>query len=203
MILEDRYKIHERIMDIKIQIDDKKIVAPLTQKTNNLNDTNLSYPQILKPLNADGKSYSHNLKILYQSIDQILNEPIIKQQYYDHSPYIYKIYIVGDRIYQEFYISATYKLNKSDNHTNLIDISRNNANQPLCDQIKIPPLLLDELIREIKHRFQVSLLGIDLIYNQNTYYIIDINYFPSYSRIPNLTDQFHHYFEWTTRQHQK
>ena len=169
------------------------------------NDIDLNYfkfPIISKSIIADGCESAHQCYFIYNKggLSQC-KYPCIIQQYYNHDGYVYKIYIIGNNIYQKIHPSATPTSSCYDKSIEFIqhltsnDIYNNNI---VNNIITFPSMnLLKKLVQKLKEIFKLSLFGVDLIYNLNEkiYYIIDINYFPSYSGFPELQETFLSFFD--------
>jgi inositol-1,3,4-trisphosphate 5/6-kinase/inositol-tetrakisphosphate 1-kinase len=175
MKLTDRREIHESLKDVHIEMNDvthNKMIYPETLYCPSYHSSEkLIFPLIYKPILADGCPLAHNCSVI-NNIKELTNlkYPCMLQKYHNHNGFVYKIYVIGDKIYREIRPSSLHINDKLDN----IVYSSNE--------------LLSQLIQKIKEIFNISLFGIDLIYDDNDkiYYIIDINYFPSYSGVPNL-----------------
>lgn len=195
LLLFYRNTMYDLIKNLYISDNNITITDPHSIKYTSISDfkkDDFIFPIIYKPLIADGSIKSHKCYIIH-NIDglSLCEYPGIFQQYYKHDGYVYKIYIIGDTIYQEIRPSISSNI---DNINNLsIESLSRKTKQIISNKITyVSNNILNILIKELKYRLKLSLFGFDLLYDNeiNNYYLIDINYFPSYSGFPNLNDTF-------------
>ncbi|KAL8130995.1 hypothetical protein AgCh_007063 [Apium graveolens] len=64
----------------------------------------------------------------------------------------------------------------------------------LVENMELPPqLLLERLAQELRHRLGLHLFNLDIIRERGSkdrFYVIDINYFPGYGKVPDYEHMF-------------
>ncbi|XP_066387116.1 inositol-tetrakisphosphate 1-kinase 1-like isoform X5 [Miscanthus floridulus] len=160
-------------------------------------DLNLSNGYVAKPLVADGTSKSHELSLAYVEASlPLLDPPLVLQEFVNHGGILFKVYIVGETIQVVRRLSLpdvnTYDLGNNDGIFGFprVSCATNNAEDADVDPCiaELPPKpLLEKLGRELRRRLGLRLFNIDMIREQgrkDRYYVIDINYFPGYGKMP-------------------
>jgi inositol 1,3,4-trisphosphate 5/6-kinase len=155
-------------------IDMQLVISYILEKT-------ISLPVIIKPIDAE----SHTMKIITHIDDIQLFEyinPIIFQEYINHDKQLYKAYVLNNEIFIFKRIS-------------LPNIIQNKYNPPIEFNTQSLPLSIntDEIINPqiqkighiIQDKIKLSIFGFDVIINSknNTYLVIDVNYFPSFKEL--------------------
>ncbi|KAG8070648.1 hypothetical protein GUJ93_ZPchr0006g41358 [Zizania palustris] len=166
----------------------------------------LRFPLIAKPLAVDGSAESHEMRLVYRR-DGLrgLRAPLVLQEFVNHGGVLYKIYVLGDRA------TCVRRGSLPDVPQNrLLDVDTepsvpfaNISNQPLPDAANgadMPPAsFVDEVSRGLRQALGLHLFNFDMIreseeHGCGQYFIIDINYFPGYAKMPGyesaLTDFF-------------
>ncbi|XP_066387123.1 inositol-tetrakisphosphate 1-kinase 1-like isoform X6 [Miscanthus floridulus] len=157
----------------------------------------LTLPLVAKPLVADGTSKSHELSLAYVEASlPLLDPPLVLQEFVNHGGILFKVYIVGETIQVVRRLSLpdvnTYDLGNNDGIFGFprVSCATNNAEDADVDPCiaELPPKpLLEKLGRELRRRLGLRLFNIDMIREQgrkDRYYVIDINYFPGYGKMP-------------------
>ena len=173
-----------------------------------LTKNKICFPLIIKHFMAAslGKE-AHEMSIIFGEKGLFdIKTPCFVQQFHNHSGYMLKIYTVGDKYYickrpsiknltagefptVYFNSSSISKRGKwSPLHNSICQ------NSPNVELINNDPSLMEndvvvELLKRLKHEFEFTLLGIDIIVDEETgdYGVIDVNYFPGYD---GVRDQF-------------
>ncbi|KAK9822125.1 hypothetical protein WJX74_009476 [Apatococcus lobatus] len=152
----------------------------------------LRMPCILKPMLACGPKWSHDLAIVFD-IRALSNAkvrtPALLQEYIDHSSVLHKVYVAGSQVgvsAQPSWPDAAimqHQLSPSDHQM----MSFNSLASPLRDYpvpaAGVPMHLVHQAVDFLRSATHLSLFGFDMVVQNNTgrIYIVDINYFPSYT----------------------
>ncbi|KAJ3674066.1 hypothetical protein LUZ60_006058 [Juncus effusus] len=163
----------------------------------------LAFPIVAKPLVVDGTAKSHELSLAYdQSSLSKLDPPLVLQEFVNHGGVVFKIYIVGEsiKVVRRFSLPDVnrYELNRTGSRTGTEGVFRfprvscaaANADEADLDPrvAELPPnSLLESLSKELRRRLGLRLFNIDMIRehgNRDQFYVIDINYFPGYGKMP-------------------
>lgn len=163
----------------------------------------LRFPIIAKPLVAEGATDAHAMSVAFnpENLSKI-EPPVVLQEFINHGGVMFKVYVVGDYSHCVFRKSLPDIVlgDQVDSGRELLSFSRisNTASSdPAMEtQVKLPPLsFISSLASSLRKRLGLHLFNFDLIRdsgNKNHYYIIDINYFPGYAKMPDyervLTD---------------
>ncbi|CAN6299951.1 unnamed protein product [Urochloa humidicola] len=157
----------------------------------------LTLPLVAKPLVVDGTSKSHELSLAYLEASlPLLDPPLVLQEFVNHGGILFKVYIVGEtiRVARRFSLPDvnTYDLGNNDGIFRFprVSCATNNAEDADVDPCiaELPPKpLLEKLGKELRRRLGLRLFNIDMIREhgrKDRYYVIDINYFPGYGKMP-------------------
>ncbi|XWS63030.1 hypothetical protein CRYUN_Cryun06bG0061700 [Craigia yunnanensis] len=163
----------------------------------------LKFPLVAKPLVVDGSPKSHELFLAYDQFSlSELEPPLILQEFVNHGGVLFKIYIVGDaiKVVRRFSLPNVSKreLAKVAGISPFPRVSSAAASAEDADLdpdiAELPPRpLLERLAKELRHRLGLRLFNIDMIREHGTrdiFYVIDINYFPGYGKMPDYEDIF-------------
>lgn len=156
----------------------------------------LKLPLVAKPLVVDGTAKSHALSLAYDQFSlSELDPPLVLQEFVNHGGVLFKVYIVGDTVK----VVRRFSLPDVDESESLgygvIPFPRVSCAAASADDADLdphvgelpPPLLLDKLATELRRRLGLRLFNLDIIREHGTkdhYYVIDINYFPGYGKMP-------------------
>ncbi|XP_010266775.1 PREDICTED: inositol-tetrakisphosphate 1-kinase 3 [Nelumbo nucifera] len=157
----------------------------------------LMLPLVAKPLVVDGSAKSHELSLAYDQFSlSKLEPPLVLQEFVNHGGVLFKVYIVGEtiKVVRRFSLPDVNKCELLHNagvfqfpRVSCAAASADNANlDPGVAELP-PQLLLERLARELRHRLGLHLFNIDIIREHGTrdsFYVIDINYFPGYGKMP-------------------
>ncbi|KEH27333.1 putative phosphotransferase with an alcohol group as acceptor [Medicago truncatula] len=163
----------------------------------------MKLPLVAKPLVVDGSAKSHELCIAYDELSLLkLEPPLVLQEFVNHGGLLFKIYIVGETIK----VVRRFSLPNVGKHE-LLDVDglfrfpRVSCAAASADEADLDPNiaehppkpLLERLARDLRRRLGLHLFNIDMIREHGTkdvFYVIDINYFPGYGKMPEYEQIF-------------
>ncbi|XP_042007691.1 inositol-tetrakisphosphate 1-kinase 3-like [Salvia splendens] len=153
----------------------------------------LRLPIVAKPLVAK----SHELSLAYDEFSlQKLEPPLVLQEFINHGGVLFKVYIVGEaiKVVRRYSLPdvSKYELSKCTGvyHFPRVSCAAASADEADLDPrvAELPPRpLLERLAKELRRRLGLRLFNLDIIREHGTrdnYYVIDINYFPGYGKMP-------------------
>lgn len=157
----------------------------------------LKLPLVAKPLFVDGSAKSHELFLAYDNVSlSKLEPPLVLQEFVNHGGVMFKVYVVGDaiKVIRRFSLPDVCKRELS-KHTGVFQFPRVSGASASADEAdldpgvaELPPRpLLERLVGELRSRMGLRLFNIDMIREHGTrdlFYVIDINYFPGYGKMP-------------------
>ncbi|XP_011088035.1 inositol-tetrakisphosphate 1-kinase 3 isoform X1 [Sesamum indicum] len=163
----------------------------------------LRVPLVVKPLVVDGSAKSHELFLAYDHFSlSELETPMVLQEFVNHGGVLFKVFIVGEsiKVVRRFSLPDVTncdltKISGVFRFPRVSSAAASADNVDLDPSIAVilitaeppPPPLLEVLARELHHRLGLRLFNIDVIRKNGTkdmYYVIDINYFPGYGKMP-------------------
>ncbi|PON72589.1 Inositol-tetrakisphosphate 1-kinase [Trema orientale] len=157
----------------------------------------LTLPIVAKPLVADGSAKSHELSLAYDRYSlQKLEPPLVLQEFVNHGGVLFKVYIVGEaiKVVRRFSLPDVTKreLSRTAGVYRFPRVSCAAASADDADLdpgvAELPPRpLLERLAKELRRRLGLRLFNLDIIREHGTrdqFYVIDINYFPGYGKMP-------------------
>ncbi|XP_073149076.1 inositol-tetrakisphosphate 1-kinase 4-like isoform X3 [Henckelia pumila] len=157
----------------------------------------LRLPLVVKPLFVDGSAKSHELFLAYDQLSPSeLEPPMVLQEFINHGGVLFKVYVVGEsvKVVRRFSLPDITKcdLPKISGVFRFPRVSCAAASADEADLdpavAELPPRpLLEGLARELRNRLGLRLFNVDMIRQKGTkdlYYVIDINYFPGYGKMP-------------------
>jgi inositol-1,3,4-trisphosphate 5/6-kinase / inositol-tetrakisphosphate 1-kinase len=168
----------------------------------------VSFPVMVKTSIACGAGATHLMEVVSseESLGHILsdaqeNGSFIIQEYVDHGGLVFKVYVVGEKVF-------TYERQSSrdlrGNDFGAISFNSQHAFpealQPSHDQLKgegwgPSQKLMEELSVILRRALDLDLFGFDVIHStlDDKFYIIDVNYLPTYRGIPNIYEYLYEY----------
>ncbi|KAF1893545.1 hypothetical protein Lal_00002035 [Lupinus albus] len=162
-----------------------------------VNRAGLTLPLVAKPLVADGSAKSHELSLAYEQYSLLkLEPPLVLQEFVNHGGVLFKVYIVGDaiKVVRRFSLPDVSKWELSEDaglyHFPRVSCAAASADDADLDPnvAELPPRpLLEKLAKELRWRLGLRLFNLDIIRECGTrdhFYVIDINYFPGYGKMP-------------------
>ncbi|KAK1324195.1 Inositol-tetrakisphosphate 1-kinase 2 [Acorus calamus] len=157
----------------------------------------LMLPLVAKPLVVDGSAKSHELSLAYDQLSlSLLEPPLVLQEFVNHGGVLFKVYIVGEaiKVVRRFSLPDVNKRELLNNagvfqfpRVSSAAASADDADLDPCIAELPPRPLLEKLARELRRRLGLHLFNIDMIREHGTrdrFYVIDINYFPGYGKMP-------------------
>ncbi|BAT78387.1 Inositol-tetrakisphosphate 1-kinase [Vigna angularis] len=162
-----------------------------------VNQAGLTLPLVAKPLVADGSAKSHELSLAYEKFSlQKLEPPLVLQEFVNHGGVLFKVYIVGDaiKVVRRFSLPDVSKWEHSKD-AGIYNFPRVSCAAASADDADLDPTvaelpprpLLEKLAKELRWRLGLRLFNLDIIREYGTrdhFYVIDINYFPGYGKMP-------------------
>jgi inositol-1,3,4-trisphosphate 5/6-kinase/inositol-tetrakisphosphate 1-kinase len=168
--------------------------AALADPGEMLTAAGLRFPLIAKPLAVDGSAASHAMSLVYRREGlRGLQPPVMLQEFVNHGGVLFKVYVMGD--------GATCVRRRSlpdvrDEHLLLADDL-----VPFANVSSLPPPedagdadtttmspaagFVEEVARGLRRALGLHLFNFDMIRGESgRYYLIDINYFPGYAKMP-------------------
>ncbi|GAB4853401.1 Inositol-tetrakisphosphate 1-kinase 4 [Ancistrocladus abbreviatus] len=158
----------------------------------------LKLPLVAKPLFVDGSSKSHELFLAYdKSSLSNLEPPLVLQEFVNHGGVMFKVYVIGEtiKVVRRFSLPDVCKRELS-KHGGVFQFPRVSCAAASADNVDLDPVvaelppqpLLERLVKELHHRLGLQLFNVDMIREHGTrdlFYVIDINYFPGYGKMPD------------------
>ncbi|XP_024026611.1 inositol-tetrakisphosphate 1-kinase 3 isoform X1 [Morus notabilis] len=157
----------------------------------------LTLPLVAKPLVADGSAKSHELSLAFDRYSlQKLEPPLVLQEFVNHGGVLFKVYIIGEaiKVLRRFSLPDVSKreLSKTAGVYRFPRVSCAAASADDADLepdvAELPPRpLLERLAKDLRRRLGLRLFNLDIIREHGTrdqFYVIDINYFPGYGKMP-------------------
>ncbi|XP_020257918.1 inositol-tetrakisphosphate 1-kinase 3-like isoform X1 [Asparagus officinalis] len=166
-------------------------------------DAGLALPLVVKPLVVDGSARSHELSLAYDPFSlSKLEPPLVLQEFVNHGGVLFKVYIIGEaiRVVRRFSLPDVSKHELLSN-AGVFKFPRVSCAAASADEADLDPAvaelppepLLERLARELRRRLGLRLFNIDIIREhgtRNRFYVIDINYFPGYGKVPGYEQVF-------------
>ncbi|KAH6764949.1 Inositol 1 [Perilla frutescens var. hirtella] len=160
---------------------------------DSVNMAGLRLPLVAKPLFAK----SHELSLAYDELSlQKLEPPLVLQEFINHGGVLFKVYIVGEaiKVVRRFSLPDVSRRELKKN-AGVYRFPRVSCAAASADEADLDPHiaehpprpLLERLARELRSRLGLRLFNLDIIREHGTkdrYYVIDINYFPGYGKVP-------------------
>ncbi|PON86829.1 Inositol-tetrakisphosphate 1-kinase [Trema orientale] len=158
----------------------------------------LSLPLVAKPLLVDGTAKSHELFLAYDQFSlPELEPPLVLQEFVNHGGVLFKIYVVGEsiKVVRRFSLPDVTKCELAE-VAGLFRFPRVSCAAATADDADLDPSiaelpprpLLERLAKELRRRLGLELFNIDMIRQLGTkdvFFVIDINYFPGYGKMPD------------------
>ncbi|KAI5055782.1 hypothetical protein GOP47_0029303 [Adiantum capillus-veneris] len=163
---------------------------------------NLRFPLVVKPLWIDGTAKSHALSLAFdESGLSNLMTPLVLQEFVNHGGVMFKVYVVGHLIKVVHRPSLLDICGDEARETGVMAFPRVSSAAALAaesdlnfDAIDYPPEeMLLSLAKKLRLKLDLNLFNLDMIRdgrNGNQYYVIDINYFPGFGKVPDYETVF-------------
>jgi len=184
-------------------------------------ESGLVFPLVCKTVAACGKSETHHMAIVF-NVDQLYSvvngnnvennhqvlSPLIAQQFINHNSTLYKVYVLGERVFYQvkpslknFDLSINQSIITFDSQkpfeTTISDhaIMESNLQEVNYDATEGNDKVFKQVGDQLRKALDVSLFGFDLIrdcdQNEDSkvapYCVVDVNYFPTYKGISRET----------------
>ncbi|KAL1215829.1 Inositol-tetrakisphosphate 1-kinase 2 [Cardamine amara subsp. amara] len=171
-------------------------------------EAGLKFPLVAKPLWIDGTAKSHQLFLAYdrRSLAE-LDPPLVLQEFVNHGGVLFKVFVVGDviKVMRRFSLPNVSNCEKAKvdgvfqfPRVSSAAASADNADLDPCVAELPPKPFLEALVKELRSLLGLRLFNIDMIRehgSKNTFYVIDINYFPGYGKMPEYEQVFVDFFQ--------
>ncbi|KAK8945715.1 Inositol-tetrakisphosphate 1-kinase 1 [Platanthera guangdongensis] len=160
----------------------------------------LRFPVIAKPLVADGSAKSHKMSLVYNRDGLLkLKPPLVLQEFVNHGGVIFKVYVVGDYVkcvkrksLPDVYLEKLDSTAGSLSFSQVSNITQDRFHEEYYEGIQLeaempPASLLTDIARGLREVMRLHLFNFDIIRDSksgNHYFVIDINYFPGYAKMP-------------------
>ncbi|CAJ2630378.1 unnamed protein product [Trifolium pratense] len=211
--LHNRQSMLQDVVDLNLSDCNGKVGIPrqlvITKDKNpstipyEVNKAGLKLPLVAKPLVVDGSAKSHELFLAYDEFSlSELEPPLVLQEFVNHGGLLFKIYIVGDsiKVVRRFSLPNISKRELS-KVSGVYRFPRVSCAAASADDADLDPSiaehpprpLLERLAKELRHRLGLRLFNVDMIREYGTkdvFYVIDINYFPGFGKMPDYEHVF-------------
>ncbi|XP_054787690.1 inositol-tetrakisphosphate 1-kinase 4-like isoform X2 [Prosopis cineraria] len=209
--LENRQSMQQVVADLNLSDCNGKVGIPrhlvITKDRSSIPyeiaKAGMKLPLVVKPLVVDGSAKSHELFLAYDEFSlSSLDPPLILQEFVNHGGLLFKIYIIGETIK----VVRRFSLPNINKHelskvAGVIQFPRVSSAAASADGADLDPNiaefppkpLMERLARELRHRLGLRLFNMDMIREhgtKDTFYVIDINYFPGYGKLPDYENTF-------------
>ncbi|CAL0320001.1 unnamed protein product [Lupinus luteus] len=166
----------------------------------------LRFPIIAKPLFSDGTASSHELCLIFDreglrtlNNQNNNNSGIVLQEFVNHGGVVFKVYVAGEHVrcvkrkslldISEGKLRTLKGLVKFSQISNSrVEERSENRTENVIEKAEMPPEeLVMELGRGLREAMGLNLFNVDVIRDANDYnkyLVIDINYFPGYTKLP-------------------
>ncbi|KAI5081426.1 hypothetical protein GOP47_0004609 [Adiantum capillus-veneris] len=158
----------------------------------------LHFPVIAKPLLVDGSAKSHAMSLAFNPHSLAkLKPPLVLQEFINHGGVIFKVYVAGGHV-QCVRRKSLPDVSQNDvkdvrEPLSFCQISNtsssDSSDDPELQDVELPPPgFISKVASGLKKALVLRLFNFDIIRDVNAanrYYIIDINYFPGYAKMPD------------------
>ncbi|KAK7350624.1 hypothetical protein VNO77_09446 [Canavalia gladiata] len=157
----------------------------------------LRFPVIAKPLLVDGTARSHELRLVFDREGlETLHAPVVLQEFVNHGGVVFKVYVAGEHVTCVKRRSLpditdekakTLKGTVPFSQISSLTVEDGDGVNDI-DRVETPPEgLVTDLGRALREAMGLNLFNVDVIRDAkdyDRYLIIDVNYFPGYSKLP-------------------
>ncbi|KAE9608514.1 hypothetical protein Lal_00020810 [Lupinus albus] len=208
--LHNRVSMLESMTHLEISLGNYTVGVPkqvMVDDNNAMEEIGLSlrFPIIAKPLLADGTASSHELCLIFdrEGLRTLNNQnndsPVVLQEFVNHGGVVFKVYVAGEHVrcvkrkslpdILEGELRTSRGLVKFSQIWNSTLVERSkNVTENIIEKAEMPPEeLVKELGRGLRETMGLNLFNVDVIRDgkdYNKYLVIDINYFPGYTKLP-------------------
>ncbi|OIV96963.1 hypothetical protein TanjilG_00545 [Lupinus angustifolius] len=208
--LHNRVSMLEPMTHLQISLGNYTVGVPkqLVVDDNNAMEEmgfSLRFPIIAKPLFVDGTASSHELCLIFDREglrtlnNQNNNSRIVLQEFVNHGGVVFKVYVAGEHVRcvkrrslldisegKLRTLKGLVKFSQISNST--VEERSENMTEIVTEKAEVPPEeLVMELGRGLREAMGLNLFNVDVIRDAkdyNKYLVIDINYFPGYTKLP-------------------
>lgn len=165
----------------------------------------LKFPLVAKPKYIDGTASSHALSLAFNNASlSELKPPLVLQEFINHGGVLFKVYIIGHIIKVVRRFSLPDVCENETSRKGVIPFPRVSCAAASADGADLDPIvreappkeMLESLSRDLRRRLGLNLFNLDMIREGgkgNNFYVIDINYFPGYGKMPDYENVFTEY----------
>ncbi|MCO5566821.1 hypothetical protein L7F22_020502 [Adiantum nelumboides] len=166
----------------------------------------LKFPLVAKPKYIDGTANSHELSLAFNEVClSELRPPLVLQEFINHGGVLFKIYVIGHIVKVVRRFSLPDVRDNEAKKSGVIPFPRVSCAAASADGADLDPIvrelppteMLESLSRELRCRLGLSLFNLDMIREGgkgSRFYVIDINYFPGYGKLPDYERVFTDFF---------
>lgn len=169
-------------------VEEVERVAPLAGRLN--------FPVIGKPLMVDGSAKSHAMSLAFNAESLAkLKPPLVVQEFINHGGVMFKVYVVGEyvqcvqrRSLPDVHLSENEDAREALSFSQISNTAASSADADLQEIEPPPPNFISNVASSLKKALGLRLFNFDIIRDvkaRSHYYIIDINYFPGYAKMPD------------------
>ncbi|XP_061366831.1 inositol-tetrakisphosphate 1-kinase 2-like [Gastrolobium bilobum] len=174
----------------------KQVVVnePKAFNFDEIEELGLRFPLIAKPLVADGTSGSHKLCLVFDRDGlNALESSVVLQEFVNHGGVVFKIYVAGQHVNcvkrKSLGDISEEELRTLKGLVPFSRVSHLSVQDEEIEKAEMPPQsLIGELGRALRDALGLNLFNVDVIRDckdRGSYFVIDINYFPGYAKIPS------------------
>lgn len=159
----------------------------------------LNFPVIAKPLVADGSANSHDMALVFNENGlKNLEPPLVLQDFVNHGGVIFKVYVVGNYVQcvkrsslPDISEEEMERLGDVMPFSQISNLNSSGYKAGMGDDAEMPPLsFVDQVANALGKALKLNLFNFDMIRDASAgdcarYYVIDINYFPGYAKMPS------------------
>lgn len=171
---------------------DPKTIPSLVQKAG------LKLPLVVKPLVSDGSAQSHAMSLCHDATClPSLSPPLLLQEFVNHGGVLFKVYVIGEsvRVVRRLSLPDVIEGEKKKKGEGLKSFDRVSSSSAaaaahgILNEAAEPPSekLLHLLASRLRQKLGLRLFNMDIIREGgvgDNYFVIDINYFPGYGKMP-------------------
>ncbi|XP_022718604.1 inositol-tetrakisphosphate 1-kinase 1-like [Durio zibethinus] len=197
-VLHNRISMLETVSKLKITNTGVPKQFTVTEVTD-LENLKLTFPLIMKPLDADGSETSHKMHLIFDNDGlKNLTPPFVLQEFINHGGVVFKVYVAGEyfrsvkrRSLPDIPDDEMVNLKGSLPFSQVSNLAAAGGGEG-CDfeKSQMPPeSLVKELVKGLREDLKLNLFNFDVIRdvrNKDNYIVIDINYFPGYAKMPDF-----------------
>ncbi|KAF7806081.1 inositol-tetrakisphosphate 1-kinase 1 [Senna tora] len=204
--LHNRISMLEVVTQLKISLGNDTVWIPkqaviheskaLDDDANAIEELGLKFPLIAKPLMANGSDSSHKLCLVFDREGlKTLSVPVVLQEFVNHGGVIFKVYVAGQHVkcvkrksLPDIAEEKLETLRGSVPFSQISNLAVEDGDDSVESNIERAEMPAGELVvelgRALREAMGLNLFNVDMIRDGSRYLVIDINYFPGYSKLP-------------------